>query len=108
MDNLDPIADLVIDLVADLVAAMEQAQAALTKGDTEAANVVMTAAAEICQGLQASGIIVPAAEMERLRELTARCGVELTRLGHKLNAESFRDDNHLRGIATYNNVDLLR
>jgi hypothetical protein len=100
MNNLDP--------VVELVAMMGQAQAALTKGDMDAANVAMDAAAGLCRGLQAAGVSVPEAEMEGLRELTARCGLELARLGNELNAESFRDDNHRRGITIYNNVSPLR
>jgi hypothetical protein len=85
----------------ELVSELGRAEAALACDDTETANVAMAAAADLCRRLQAAGVVVPPAELAVLRALAERCGLALTRLGQDLNAESFRDDNHRRGVDTY-------
>ena len=87
---------------ADLMTTLGQADAALARGDTEAANEAMAAAADLCSRLQAAGLGVPAGELATLQEIADRCGVALLRLGQDLNAESFRGDNLRRGMRTYN------
>src|SRR5262245_10033636 len=86
---------------AELVSILGRAEAALARGDSEAANVDMKAGADLCRRLQAAGITVPARELGVLRELADRCGVALARIAKELNAESLRDENHRRGIVTY-------
>lgn len=86
----------------ELATMLGRADAALARGDREAASVDMAAAADLCRRLQMAGLGIPATELQGLRDLADRCGVALGRLGQELNAESFRDDNHRRGISTYN------
>lgn len=85
----------------ELVSSLGRAEAALARGDSEAADVEMKAAADLCRRLQAAGVSVPARELGVLRELADRLGVALAQLARELNAESLRDENHRRGIVTY-------
>jgi hypothetical protein len=85
----------------DLATLLGRADVALAHGDTTAADVAMAEAADLCRRLQAAGLGVPADELGILRDLAERCGLALTRLGQELNAESFRDDNHRRGMVMY-------
>ena len=85
----------------ELARTLESANAALARGDTEAANIAMADAADLCRRMQAAGLGVLATDQGVLRDLADRCGVALTRLAHELNAESFRDDNQRRGLRTY-------
>jgi hypothetical protein len=86
----------------ELATMLGRADAALARGDMEAADVDMAAAADLCRRLQTAGLGISGTELQGLRDLADRCGVALGRLGEALNAESFRDDNHRRGISTYN------
>ncbi len=86
---------------AELLKTLAQADAALAVDDTAAAGVAMALAADLCRRVQAAGLGVPPHELGMLRALADRCGPALARLGQDLNAESFRDDNHRRGLRTY-------
>jgi hypothetical protein len=78
-----------------------RAETALAAGDAEAANAAMAEGADLCRRLHAAGIHLPAAEAEHLRATAERCGAALVAFGKRLNDESFRDDNHRRGILSY-------
>jgi hypothetical protein len=86
---------------AELVSELSRADAALAGNDTESANVAMAAAADICLRMQAAGVTVPLAELTILRATAERCGLALDRLRQELNAESFQNDNHRRGVDAY-------
>ena len=86
---------------AELFDSMTRAAAALASGDTEAANVAMESAADLCRRLQAAGLGVPAIDLGQLRDLAERCGVALARLGRELQSDSLRGESHRRGISSY-------
>jgi hypothetical protein len=85
----------------ELLTTLTRVETALAAGDSEGAAVDMNSAADLCRRLQAAGMGVPPAELGALRDLWERCGMALTQLGENLNAESFRDDNHRRGVGVY-------
>jgi hypothetical protein len=86
---------------ADLVGFLEQAESALARGEHDTADTAMSAAAEICRRMQSAGVPIPNEEIGALQALVARCGTLLERMAAELNAESLRDDNHRRGLLTY-------
>lgn len=89
------------DSTDELKAALTRSVAALEAGDLDAASTDMEAAAELCGRLQTAGVRVPGPELAQLRELYQRCGVFLVQSGEKLNADSFRDEQHRRGMEAY-------
>ena len=86
---------------AELLDLLAQADAAFARDDRESSLASIHEAADLCRRLQAAGVTVPAAELTALRELGARCGLAIERMARALYAASFREDNHRRGIATY-------
>lgn len=85
----------------ELMAALSRCATALDGDDLDAASTEMDAAADLCRRLQAAGMSLPGPELTRLRELYERCGVALAETGQKLNAASFRDGQHRRGMEAY-------
>jgi|SRR5450432_993663 len=85
----------------ELLTVLEQTEAALSSGDTEAADRTMSAAAELCRRMQAAGTSIPAADLQLMQGLAEQCGRSLMRLERALNAESQRDEKHRRGLMTY-------
>lgn len=94
------------EAAADLLVALNEAEGALARDDSQAAEAAMAAGAAICRQMQADGQTIPAADLVALQKLATSCGVSLTRIGTALNAESLRDDNHRRALVTYQ--DTLR
>jgi hypothetical protein len=85
----------------ELMDALQRTEAALAAGDGEAANLAMAGGVDLCRRLHEAGVPIPAEEADGIRALAERCGVALAAFGKRLNAESFRDDNHRRGIQSY-------
>lgn len=85
----------------ELKVALGRAVAALEAGDLDTASGDMEAAAELCGRLQTAGVRIPGPELAQLRELYERCGVFLVQTGEKLNADSFREEQHRRGVEAY-------
>lgn len=86
---------------AELADRLRKADEALARNDLDVADAQMRAAAELCRRLQQAGLGVPEADLGTLRALAERCGAALDRIGRSLEADSLRDENHRRGIATY-------
>lgn len=89
------------DPAHELGETLTRVTAALDAGDTEAASVDMEAAADLCRRLLAAGFRVPSSQVAGLRELYERCGIALVRMGDRLNAASFEEEQQRRGLDAY-------
>ena len=83
---------------------LRRADAAMKADDIETANAAMADGAAICLQLQETGLPLPSDDAESLRQLANACVNALVALSNRLNARSFRDDQHRRGILSYQHL----
>jgi len=98
--GINPVASAHIELAETL----KRTEAALESGDLAAANEGMMLAVDLCRRLHQAGVPLSPPCADEVKDLVERCGQALVRVGDRVNQESFRDENHRRGILSYEGV----